>query len=168
MHPQSLQLMKEFLSKLPRKDRLTVVDVGSYDESLRHKSLMSKFWTYFGVDIRPGPSVDVVLDPSINDWSAVPMCDVLISGQCLEHCQQPWEIVRLAATRMKPGAICCWIAPNTWHYHLHPIDCFRIWPDGMRGLFTYAGLETVSAKAHWVPDSDKRKGDTVGIARKIG
>ena len=34
-----------------------------------------------------------------------------------------------------PGGLLCMIAPHTWVEHQHPVDCWRIFPDGMRWLF---------------------------------
>jgi hypothetical protein len=49
--------------------------------------------------------------------------------------------------------------PNAHRHHAHPIDCWRCYTEGMRGLFDDAGLDTV----HLYEANDH---DTVGIGRK--
>jgi hypothetical protein len=56
---------------------------------------------------------------------------------------------------IEPGGIVCIIAPHTWPEHKHPIDTYRYYPDGMRDLFDYAGIEETHIY--------KNENDTVGI-----
>src|SRR5690606_29497337 len=35
------------------------------------------------------------------------------------------------------------INPISWHYHEAPVDCWRIYPEGMRALCDDAGLEVL-------------------------
>jgi hypothetical protein len=84
--------------------------------------------------------------------------DVVISGQCLEHVAMPWLWIKDLAAIAKPGALIWITAPNTWEYHAYPIDCWRVWPDGMRALFRYAGLECL--------DFFTTGNDTVGIGKQ--
>ena len=65
----------------------------------------------------------------------------------------------------KPGGTICVIAPYSWGYHAHPIDCWRIYPDGMDAVMKHAGLEVVTT--YMVPyNAQDGSGDTIGIARR--
>lgn len=143
MHDSSMEEMRRFVATLDRSAELLIADIGAYDVNGSYRRLFAnEHWTYTGIDVGAGPNVDLVV-PELYSWSDIAddTYDVVVSGQVMEHVTQPWkwieEIVRIA----KPGATICIIAPHTWGYHEHPIDCWRVWPDGMRGLFRHASIE---------------------------
>ena len=57
-----------------------------------------------------------------------------------------------------------WICvPNECKEHRHPVDCWRVFPDGMKFLLkNVGGLEIIR-----VERSRHKKEDTIGIAKKI-
>ena len=75
--------------------------------------------------------------------------DVLVSGQTFEHTEFFWETIMEIYPVLKPGGLCCIIAPATGNEHRFPLDCWRIFADGFRALARYAGLEVLHAHTHW-------------------
>jgi SAM-dependent methyltransferase len=73
--------------------------------------------------------------------------DVVLSGQVIEHVRKIWVWMREVARVCRPGGYVITINPVSWHYHEAPIDCWRIYPEGMRALSEDAGLEVVVS--HW-------------------
>ena len=71
--------------------------------------------------------------------------DVVLSGQVIEHVQKPWRWLGELARVTRPGGLVATIAPVTWPYHEEPVDCWRIYPDGLRALYDEAGLEVLHA-----------------------
>jgi SAM-dependent methyltransferase len=139
---------------------LQIADVGSYDVNGTYRPLFPHDrWRYVGFDVVAGPNVDVVLGDA-EHWHFAEeykgAFDVVISGQTLEHVYRPWIWIKQVAGLCRPGGLVWICAPNTWVYHEHPIDCWRIWPDGMRALFAEAGLAAI--------DCGFLGPDTVGIA----
>ncbi|MFA6222157.1 MAG: methyltransferase domain-containing protein [Desulfomonilaceae bacterium] len=65
--------------------------------------------------------------------------DVVLSGSVIEHVPKPWIWIHELARITKPGGLVVTIAPISWGYH-GPIDCWRIYPDGMKSLYEGAGL----------------------------
>ncbi len=65
--------------------------------------------------------------------------DIVLSGQVIEHVAQIWRWMREIARVTRPGGRVVTIAPCSWPMHEHPIDCWRIYPDGMRALYEDAG-----------------------------
>lgn len=80
--------------------------------------------------------------------------DVVFSANTLEHVRRPWRWVPELARVTKPGGIVALIAPITWIYHKSPVDCWRIWPEGARGLFREAGLAAELVRAESLDETD--------------
>ena len=98
--------------------------------------------------------------------------DIVFSGQVAEHVRQVWTWLWEVARVSKRYVIT--ICPVTWEFHAVPVDCWRIWPDGMCALHEYAGLKTVLATCENLDktDADVRynKGpvlDTIAIGEKM-
>lgn len=163
MHSTSLEAMTEFTERyLPKKANITVLDIGSCDLHGNYnyrKIFVDRGCSYIGVDLELGENVDILMEKNkifVNDCSF----DVVVSGQTLEHVDNLHSFIIEAARVLKCGGLMCMIAPTSYPYHAHPIDCWRIFPDGMSFLMRdVAGLEILESKI--------RIGDCVGIARKI-
>jgi hypothetical protein len=67
---------------------------------------------------------------------------------------------------LKPGGRMCMIAPYSWGYHEHPVDCWRIYPEGMRAIVELSGLIVDQVYMVEAPDHNLKYGDTIAIARK--
>ncbi len=164
MHQSSMDRCREFVEEyLDVSTPLAIADVGSYDVNGTYRPLFAnELWTYTGFDVAAGPNVDVVVE-SPERWGLrsenLAKFDVVISGQTLEHVRRPWVWIKQVAELCRPGGLIWICAPNTWVYHEYPIDCWRIWPDGMRALFDEAGLTEVACGC--LGD------DTFGIARRV-
>ena len=148
MHFRSKIEMKENFNKYCKdffNDNLIIVDVGSYDINGTYKNIIPSKWEYKGVDIEKGPNVDIIMD----DPKKIPLdnnfADIVISGQCLEHCKTPWILVKEMSRILKKGGFCFITAPATWWEHRFPIDCFRYYPDGMKSLIEEANLTVLDS-----------------------
>ncbi len=179
MHESSYRIMADFAAKYIRNDvNYKILDVGSQmidgQQAIgSYKSIFDKYSNvqYIGCDMVPGLNVDIVLKSPYN-WQNIPAneFDFVISGQMLEHVEFPWltfiEINRV----LKPGGICCIIAPSAGIMHNYPLDCYRYYPDGMSALATYASLEVLEVFAEWERDKypymNETWKDCVLIARK--
>ena len=163
MHDTSLERMSEFTRKyLDIEKQLKILDIGSLQvgNDKTYKYLFNKpSWSYFGLDIQSGNNVDIVAK-SIEDWGLEPeFYDVIISGQCLEHVKDTKEWIKQIDKYLKKNGLVCIIAPWQWLQHRCPIDCWRIFPDGMEFL-----LKDV-CKFEMLENFMKAT-DCVGIARK--
>jgi SAM-dependent methyltransferase len=69
--------------------------------------------------------------------------DVVVSGQVLEHVRKPWRWLPELARVCRPGGAVVTISPVSWPYHEAPVDCWRIYPEGLRALHEDAGLEVL-------------------------
>jgi SAM-dependent methyltransferase len=130
-------LLDNFETDMPG---LSVLDVGSLDVNGTYRPLIEpRGWDYTGLDIAPGPNVDIVAaDPF--DWPLVAdSFDVVISGSTMEHVTAIWRWVPEMVRVLKPGGLLIIITHWQFVEHRYPVDCWRIMPDGMRYLFDETG-----------------------------
>jgi SAM-dependent methyltransferase len=71
--------------------------------------------------------------------------DIVVSGNVIEHVKKIWTWMRELTRITKPGGLVVTVNPVNWAYHANPVDCWRIFPDGMRALHAEAGLTTTVA-----------------------
>jgi len=175
MHVSSLENMRNFRDKYlsgKEGESLIIMDIGSqsFQESYRGMFTLGQ-WVYTGVDVVTGENVDLVLE-SLYDWHEIKtdLVDVVISGQVFEHIEFFWLTMKEIARILKPGGLCCIIAPSGGPVHKYPLDCWRFFPDGFRALARYVGLEVLEARR---PEETKGLdpasdvwADTVLVARK--
>ncbi|ESS71596.1 methyltransferase family protein [Methyloglobulus morosus KoM1] len=154
MHQSSIEKMNAFRDKyLSAKinDPLRILDLGSQDVNGCYRSLFSELvWDYVGIDMAAGNNVDIVLNtPYVWREVASESADVVISGQAFEHIQYFWITMLEVARVLKPGGICCIIAPSSGPEHRYPMDCWRFYPDGMVSLAHFAQMEVIEAVTQW-------------------
>lgn len=149
MHQSSFLAMKKFISHyLDKSSILNILDIGSFDsnqEPFNYGLLFNeKNWNYFGMDIREGPNVDVVVS-DIYNWVEITdeSYDVVVSGQAFEHMEYFWKSIVEIERILKPGGFCCIIAPSTGPVHRNPFDCYRFTAEGMNAIGKYAGMEVL-------------------------
>lgn len=130
----------ERLVPRPSFKRGIVVDVGSLDVNGTYRDLFGPEWKYVGVDIKPGKNVDLAMPSEYEIPFPDSSADLVISGQAIEHCRNPFKFVAEMRRVAKSGATIIIIAPFIWVPHRYPIDCWRFLPDGMKQLFVEAGL----------------------------
>ncbi len=152
---------------------MRIADVGSMDVNGCYRPLFEQpNWSYTGLDLETGPNVDIALDSPYSWPLDDASFDVVVSGQALEHVEFVWLTVEEISRILKPGGLCCLIAPSGGPEHRYPVDCWRIYPDGMRALAKFAGLDVIEAFSQWDkelhPDMNPIWKDTVLIARKPG
>ena len=163
---------EEYLASRAREP-LTILDLGSQDFNGSYRSLFEQSpWRYFGVDMAAGPNVDIVLHAPYH-WREIQAgsADVIVSGQTFEHTEFFWLTMREIARALKANGLCCIIAPSAGSEHRYPVDCWRMYPDGLRAAARYAGLDTVEAWTQWedLPQYDAESNkwhDSVLVARR--
>lgn len=150
---------------LSGRENLSVADLGSkavsFQPGYTYRDLMRPSWRYTGIDLEPGDNVDVVMTGEYSIPIPDGAMDVLISGQCLEHCRNPFRLMSEVARIVKLGGLVFATAPACWPEHRFPLDCFRFYPDGMRSVMEEAGLDVL--EAFLGGDPRRRRQEPVGI-----
>ena len=176
MHQSSTDNMLAFKRsclECKKNEPLLILDLGSLDVNGSYREYFDiSPWIYRGMDMTPGRNVDIVLQNPYC-WQEIKSdsADVLISGQAFEHIEYFWITMLEIARVLKPGGLCCIIAPSGGFEHRYPVDCWRFYPDGFTALARFVRFEVVSvftqreANPEYSDDSSKWQ-DTVLICRK--
>jgi SAM-dependent methyltransferase len=145
MHPNSTMLFERYAR--PHFHRgMRVLEIGpdgsptSYqrivaDESIRWET----------IDVFQSPQLTYVARADYDFPIESDTYDVIVSGQVIEHVKKIWLWMRELSRICKPGGLVVTINPVNWPFHENPVDCWRIYPDGMRSLHDDAGLDTLLA-----------------------
>src|SRR6478736_5285158 len=90
MHPEVQRFVHKVKEEYPRYflGDQRVLEVGSYNINGTIRDLFAEVIDYTGLDLGPGPGVDIVSD--INDYDDPDGYNVVISMEMLEHCKE-WE-----------------------------------------------------------------------------
>lgn len=133
-----------------------VLDLGGRDINGGIRDLLpNSHW--LGVDIEPGPGVDLVWDCTIS-WSANvrPRMDIVVCTEVLEHVEKWAAILRTASQALRPGGpeslfVTCASTgrpehgasggsrplPGEWYENVHPAALREM----LFGLFQYSHVE---------------------------
>lgn len=150
MHRTSFLKMKYFKKKyLNLDDSLKILDIGSFDKTGDYNYglfLKEDNWTYDGLDLQEGNNVDIVVKDPYN-WTEIEdeSYDVVISGQAFEHIEFFWITIEEINRVLKPGGLCCLIAPSAGQVHKNPYDCWRFTDKGMESIVKYVNFEVLES-----------------------
>lgn len=139
MDVNSISIMKAVVDKHNLAGKF-VVDMGSYDVNGTYRSLFTGW--YVGVDIIPGPNVDVLVGS--DEWMALDSVDAVISGQTIEHVADIPEFMAGIFRILKPGGLLCIIAPSDGPAHDYPIWVGNFPTDRMKQTIEDGGFEIIS------------------------
>jgi SAM-dependent methyltransferase len=139
MHETSFLTMKNFKDEFV-PDGSSVLDIGSYNVNGTYTPIFIGC-DYVGFDIRSGDNVDIV------DWKLIEndSFDFVISGQTFEHVEDDLKLMGEIRRALKPGGVCCIIAPSTGSSQDYPSGYRRYQPEDMIKLSDSVGLEVVEA-----------------------
>lgn len=124
----------------------TVVDLGSRnanDSLPTHEDLLTEHDVdYIGIDLMPGPNVDLVMPKPYTFPIASRSVDFVLSGAVFEHVPFPWASVLEIGRVLKPGGYAFITVPSRGHQH-NVYDCWRYYPDSFRALAAWSRLNVV-------------------------
>lgn len=84
-------------------DGLTVLEFGSYDVNGSLRPIFAGCARYVGVDVRPGPGVDVVSGAA--DYNGAGAFDLVVCAETLEHDPTPEATLASAWRALRPGGL---------------------------------------------------------------
>jgi hypothetical protein len=144
MHDSVMSWFHDNLARSEVKGK-TVAEVGSRDNNGSVKDLICSYKpkSYLGIDILPGLKVDKVCDAA--DLPGCGCFDVVVSTECLDHCEDWKSAVTGMVTALNPDGI--WMLTTRsegFPYHPHPGDYWRFNLADIRVIAEHAGMSVVS------------------------
>lgn len=123
-----------------------VLEVGSFDVNGTVRPLFEGAAAYVGVDVAPGPGVDVVVAYGKLPFESAAF-DVVVSTEMLEHDRKPWRTAAEMVRVLRRGGRLLATARGfdeggAFPFH-NPPDRWRFSEDGMRALLEDAGAAAV-------------------------
>jgi SAM-dependent methyltransferase len=191
MHASAYEQMSWCIERyLPKDRRYHVVDFGSHASkrrrSMTHRDLLAGHdCRITGVDVRPGANVDVVMQRPYRVPLRSNSVDVVMSGQVFEHIPFFWASMLEISRVLRRGGLFLVTMPSRGHMHTS-VDCWRYYPDGVRAMAAFAGLEVREVYTDFPPNTgpgggggrgarhryaridmtNRYWGDTVGVLEK--
>jgi hypothetical protein len=131
------RLFPEFAERIRTMPQGTMLEIGSRARSgVIRRGLAPPPWKYVGLDIAPGPNVDVVGDAHELSRLLPPHSfDAAMSLSVFEHLAMPWKVVIELNRVLKPGGIVFVQTHQTFPLHDEPWDFWRISADAWPALF---------------------------------
>lgn len=131
------RLFPEFAERIRAMPQGRMLEIGSRARSgVIRRGLAPPAWGYVGMDIVPGPNVDVVGDAHELSRLLPPNSfDAAMSLSVFEHLMMPWKVVTELNRVLKPGALVFIQTHQTFPLHDEPWDFWRISADAWPALF---------------------------------
>lgn len=152
MHQNSMLLFNKHATRYFEPD-MSVLEIGARIPSAYLEALgdINLNWNYLDIDggglgsditsMRRTEKLDYLTIDDYNFAIDDDVFDVVLSGQVLEHVPKAWVWIKELARVTKPGGYVITLNPVSWPYHEAPVDCWRVYPDGMKALYEDAGLD---------------------------
>jgi SAM-dependent methyltransferase len=118
-----------------------ILEVGASDVNGALRGCAPLGCRYTGIDLAPGPGVDVVLDdPHRYPFDAAGF-DVVVSSSCCEHDPMFWLSFAEMCRVVRPGGFIYLHAPSNGPFHRYPTDNWRFYPDAGLALAAWGRRE---------------------------
>jgi hypothetical protein len=128
-----------FLDEVKKLQPCNVLELGARNSAIR--PLFDGCRSYIGVDIHPGPGVDVAGDIHELSTTLSPLnlrFDAVATISTFEHLVMPWKAILEINKVMSPGGLLFIATHPTWPPHEVPWDFWRFMDGAFRGLLNRA------------------------------
>jgi len=148
-----------------------ILEIGSHDVngSLTVHNPEGVEWV--GVDINPGPGVDLVIEPHARLPFPDGYFDLVMASSVFEHDTAFWKTLEEMARVVSDEGFIYINAPSNGVVHRYPLDVFRFYPDAGLAFLTIV-KEGHKPSAHLVEslviDRDQPGGDWNDFVAVIG
>lgn len=141
MHDTAYELGSLFFATYLTGDVRTVLDVGAQDVNGTLRHCCKTGCAFIGIDLSPGPSVDVVLDDPYSYPFEDNYFDAALSSSCFEHDQFFWLSFKEMVRVTKSSGFIYINSPSNGDYHPYPTDNWRFYPDAGLALEAWSKRE---------------------------
>ncbi len=167
MHLNSRLLFEKHAPRI-FQDHQSVLEIGPDGFPSTYRRLVSNSTLdWQTLDITGDPRLTYQATDEYRFPIAAETFDIVLSGQVIEHVRKTWLWIQEVARVCKPGGYVITVNPVSWGYHEAPIDCWRIYPEGMRALYDEAGLEVEYCAAESLEPWSHRVPKYLRLFRKV-
>jgi SAM-dependent methyltransferase len=145
MHRNSLLLFDRYARSLIQPGH-SVLEIGGSLSGSLFKRLCADIPSWQTLDLFSSPDVTWTAKSEYEFPCESNTFDIIFSAQVIEHVKKPWRWLPELQRVCKPGGHVITINPVNWPYHEAPVDCWRIYPEGMKALYEDAALEVLLCK----------------------
>lgn len=158
MHPNCLLLFEKY-ARVYFKDNMRILEIGPsiYPLSPFQKIVNNNSIDWQALDICNTLNVTYVADNEYKFPIPDNTFDIVISANVIEHVKKVWVWIKEVYRVCKVGGHVITIVPVSWPFHGTPVDCWRIYPDGMRALYEEAGLAVDLCKCETLEKHGRRR-----------
>jgi SAM-dependent methyltransferase len=140
MHSNSKLLFEKYVKQI-FKSHMKVLEIGPDDHpSAFRKIVDDETIQWDTIDIFNSDKLTYIAEDEYNFPIPDNTYDIVLSAQVLEHVRKVWIWIKEVSRVCKTGGYVVTINPVSWPYHEAPIDCWRVYPEGMKALYDEAGL----------------------------
>lgn len=141
-----------------------VVEFGARDINGSPRSLFAAR-AYTGIDLTPGPGVDLVADA--RTWTPDAPVDAVVCAEVAEHCPQPCRLVEAAYRALVPGGVLILTAAAPPRAPHSAVDGGMIRPDEHYANIEPDDLRRWLASWSWSHvEHHPSRGDVYAVARR--
>jgi SAM-dependent methyltransferase len=138
-------MFERFAAEANGLEDYDVMELGSRNRSADYG--LRGYRRYVGVDINPGPSVDVVCDAHELSSKFGEEFDVVYCVSVFEHLLMPWKAVVEINRVLRPGGLLFISTHPCWPKHAEPWDFYRFQREAFPGLLNEAtGFEILGCE----------------------
>jgi len=124
-----------------------IIEIGSYSHNGGLRPLIESYFPseYIGVDLKPGPSVDIICRAEdVLEKFGKECFDVVISTELLEHVRDWKKVLKNIKSICKAGGIIL-VTTRSFGcpYHGFPFDFWRYELNDFRHIFSDCGIEKI-------------------------
>lgn len=144
MHFNSELLFKKY-SLSYFKDNMRVLEIGPQGIPSAYQQIVNKpTITWHTLDLYDSyPGLTYTSHEEYNYPIDGESYDLIISGQVMEHVKKIWLWLAELKRIVKTNGTIILINPVSWPYHAIPVDCWRIYPEGMKALCDQYQLDII-------------------------
>src|SRR5665647_234752 len=140
MHLNSKLLIQKY-ARSYFKPGYKILEIGPDQFPSTIQNLAGDGLTWHTLNIFNDPRLTYPSSPEYNFPIGDKEYDVVISANVIEHVKSIWKWMPELARIAKIGGQVITVNPVSWGYHEDPVDCWRIYPEGMKALYREAGLK---------------------------
>jgi SAM-dependent methyltransferase len=141
MHDTAYELGSLFFATYLSANASRVLDVGSQDVNGTLRNACPTRCAFTGIDLSPGPGVDLVLTDAHSYPFRDNYFDIVVSTSCFEHDQFFWLTFIEVARVTKFGGFIYINCPSNGNYHGYPLDHWRFYPDAGLALEAWSSVQ---------------------------